>query len=255
MSDEQIPKRTILLRSLALQLFLNYKTMQGSGYLFALRPVLRDVELREEKIRAAGSFINGHPAFSGAALGALVTRLRNITTADDVQVIANWKRELSTPLGAIGDSLIWERFKPALLALIVAAVFLAGNLVATVWMIAAIVAFLLYNGALWYFRCWSFGQGVLLGERLTELAMHPALPRLKRILRVMGVASSAFVLAAALGKSGEQGWLGRSQFVVGFFVMIGAAMLRSSTLTAALFSILAALSVSYFLQFTINVLP
>jgi len=255
MSDERVPKRTILLRSLALQVFLNYKTMQGSGYLFALRPALREPEHHDEKSRAAGSFINGHPAFSSAALGALVTRLRRVETANDVQEIANWKRELSTPLGAIGDSLIWERFKPAVLTLVVAAVLLVKEDVAPVWRYSALTALVMYNCVLWLFRGWAFGQGLRLGERLTELAMHPALPRVKRALRLGGMFAASLVMAAAIGKSGTQGLPGHAQFAAGFLIMFGAAHLRSSTLTAALLAILASMGLGYLFHFNLSVLP
>ncbi|MBK6766342.1 MAG: PTS system mannose/fructose/sorbose family transporter subunit IID [bacterium] len=255
MSPERIPKRTILFRSLALQLFLNYKTMQGAGYLFALRPALRDPDHLDKKAHAAGSFINGHPAFSSAALGALVTRLKTVSSADDVQEITNWKRELSTPLGAIGDSLIWERLKPVVLALVVSAVLVAGNLVADVWVYAAIGALVVYNGALWLFRDWAFGQGVWLGERLTELALHPSLAGLKRVLRYAGILSAATVLAASIGRVGDLGTLGGAQFAAGFAIMMGAALLRSSTLTAALLSVLAAMGIGYLFHTTITVLP
>ncbi|MBL0061459.1 MAG: PTS system mannose/fructose/sorbose family transporter subunit IID [bacterium] len=243
------PKKTnILLRSLALQLFLNYKTMQGPGYLFALKPDLTEPD--ENKVRAAASLINGHPVFSSIALGAIAARLRVPVDEAKAKEIAEWKRGLSTPLGAIGDSLIWERFKPALLAIVVATMIVAGQKADSVWGWCAFALLLIYNLTLWSFRSWGFSQGFKLGERVSELALHPALPVVRKALRVLGIVAAAFVLATAGANVlhlGQSAWL---QFGIGFLFMLGAVFLRYSTLTVAFLTVLSSLGIAYLFSST-----
>ena len=241
--NEQTPRTSaILLRSLALQLFLNYKTMQGPGYLLSLKPELR--QTNASKTRAAASFINGHPAFSSIALGALTKRLRAGVTDEDVIQIADWKRQISTPLGAIGDSFIWERWKPALLSLCVALLLLPGNFAETVWLWAVPIMLVLYNSSLWYFRVWGFGHGFRLGERVTELALHPALPRVRRGLRVIGIAAALLVIGSSFGRILPHGVPSGLQFGVGFLVMLVAAYSRMSTLTAGFVALLGSIAIT-----------
>jgi len=239
------PRMTnILLRSLAVQLFLNYKTMQGPGYLMSLGSDLR--ERNEHKVRAAGSFINGHPAFSSIALGALTKRLRGEVTAETAKDISEWKRQISTPLGAIGDSIIWERWKPALLALCVAAMLFSREFAATAWVWAVSAMLLIYNLSLWSFRVWGFRHGYQLGERVAELALHPALPAARRVLRILGIAAAIAVVCAALWTAFAPGTTSALQFGAGFLIMLGAALLRTSTLTACFLTILSSFAIAYF---------
>ncbi len=243
------PKQTnILLRSLALQLFLNYKTMQGPGYLFALRPELRQHD--EHKARAAGSLINGHPVFSSVALGALAARLREPVDEAKAKEIAEWKRGLSTPLGAIGDSLIWERFKPALLAIVVAVMIVFGDKADSVWGWCVAALLLIYNLTLWSFRNWGFRQGFRLGERVSELALHPALASARKYLRVIGVVAAAFTLAAAFARVLPLGNAAALQFGIGFLFMLGAVFLRYSTLTVAFLTVLSSFGLAYLFSTT-----
>lgn len=236
-------KTTILLRSLALQLFLNYKTMQGPGYLFALKPELRERD--ENKVRAAGSLINGHPVFSSIALGAIAARLREPVDETRANEIAEWKRGLATPLGAIGDSLIWERFKPGLLALVVGTMLISGNKADSIWGWCAVALLLTYNLTLWWFRNWGFANGFRLGERVSELALHPALPILRRILRWLGIASAAFVVSATLSTVWTLGTTALMQFGLGVLFMLGAAFFRYSTLTVAFLTVLGSFTLFY----------
>jgi mannose/fructose/N-acetylgalactosamine-specific phosphotransferase system component IID len=245
---KESPKQSILFRSLALQLFLNYKTMQGPGYLMSLRPMLRDDPQLDQKAHAAASFVNGHPVFSSAALGAMSELLKSRT--DDVHAasLKDWKRQISTPMGAIGDHLIWERFKPALLALLATLLLLAGQSAAHVWVIAVTVMFITYNLSLWLFREWMFARGAELKENLPELAAHPGLPKLKKFLRVIGIFAAAGVLAASSGNFAHGGTLANSQFIAGFAVMLLASKLRVSTLTAAFFAVLSMFGLYYIFQ-------
>lgn len=243
------PRKTnILLRSLALQLFLNYKTMQGPGYLFALKPELEEAD--EHKVRAVASMINGHPVFSSVALGAIAARLREPVDEAKAKEIVEWKRGLSTPLGAIGDSLIWERFKPALLAIVVATMIVGGQKADSVWGWCAVALLLIYNLTLWSFRSWGFTNGFRLSERVSELALHPALPVVRKGLRVLGIVAAAYVLATAGANVLHLGSSARLQFGIGFLFMLGAVFLRYSTLTVAFLTVLSSLGIAYLFSST-----
>lgn len=238
----RIPRHRILLRSLALQLFLNFRSMQGAGYLLALCPLLRKKELKEGEARAVGSYINGHPVFSSLALGAIAGQLaegRDVGT----EQFTEWKQQISSPLGAIGDSLIWERFKPGLLALLCAALLIAGQHALDLWLYGAVALVVVYNSALWMFREWGFARGLELKERLPELAAHPGLPLLKKALRVLGIVAATAVLAGALRVFAHGGALWTMEFTVGFLVILAAAFLRISTLAAAFISVLIVLGI------------
>lgn len=236
------PRTTnILMRSLALQLFLNFKTMQGPGYLFALRTELRG--LSEDRVRAAGSFINGHPVFSSIALGALLKQLREPLDEAGVKEVIEWKRGISTPLGSIGDGLIWERYKPALLALVVAAMLIAGGNADVVWPWCAAGLLMTYNLSLWSFRRWGFRRGFELGARVSELALHPALPLARKLLRVLGISAAALVLAGAVSQAIGLGQTATIQFGIGFILMLSAAFLRLNTLTVAFLTVLSSFGI------------
>lgn len=243
------PRRTnILIRSLALQLFLNYKTMQGAGYLFSLKSELAGQN--PEKIKAAASFINGHPVFSSIALGALTRQFRNPVDQNRADAISDWKRAMSTPLGSIGDSLIWERFKPALLAFAVSLLLLTSGQAEHVWGWAVVGMLLVYNGGLWLFRNWGFARGFELGERASELALHPALLKARRELKYMGIFCAGILFASAITLAMDGGVAARWQFIAGFMTMLGAAFVRASTLTVAFIAILSSFGIYYFLSQT-----
>lgn len=243
--SQQNPGRTkILLRSLGLQLFLNYKTMQGPGYLLALRGEGR--KLDEQATRTAASFINGHPAFSGIALGALSKRLREPVDDQKAKELMEWKRGLSTPLGAIGDSLIWERYKPGSLAVLVLLMLIPTNNWMTNWVWGAASVLAIYNLSLWWFRNWGFSHGFALGERVSELALHPALPAVQKFMRGFGIAAAGAVIGATLSRITGDSGVSLLQYIAGFIVMVGAVYMRFSTLTVAFVTVLCSFAIYYF---------
>lgn len=159
--------RSMFLRSFAIQGSWNYRTLQGSGFAFALMPVLRWVHRDEPaKLQAAvqrhASLFNAHPYLAGIALGAVA---RMEADAEDPVLIERFKTALRSSLGTLGDRVVWAGWRPAcvLLGLFV--------LLATKSALAAVLAFLVvYNlghlGLRWWGLQIGLDYGIQVGERL-----------------------------------------------------------------------------------------
>lgn len=171
-------------RLLLLQVPLNYRTMQGGGYLFALWPWLRKGEHRSSRVRAASGFLNAHPVTAALALGALRRRLENGDAETHEEELAQWMQSLCGPLGMVGDALIWDRWKPL--------VFAAGALVMAispscgVWLVVALTCLLVYNAPLSYARVWGIREGYRLGASVLSALNRPVFPALRNYLSVAG---------------------------------------------------------------------
>lgn len=187
----------IALRSLVIQASWNYQTLLGAGFAFALLPALRRAYARDPEGLAVAvgrhaGFFNGHPYFTSIALGA-VARLE--TDGSDPEVIGRLKTALMSPLGTLGDGLIWARWRP-LCAFLAVAAFAAG----LPWW-AAIALFLgLYNTAHFPLRLWgvAFGwrQGLHVGPALARSPLRRLPDRLALPLAaVTGVALPLLVVA------------------------------------------------------------
>ena len=187
----------IALRSLTIQASWNYQTLLGAGFAFALLPALRRAYARdpEELAVAVGrhaDFFNAHPYFTSIALGA-VARLE--ADGADPEVIRRLKTALMSPLGTLGDALVWARWRP-LCAFLSIAAFAAG----LPWWIAITLFLGLYNAAHFPLRLWgvAFGwhQGLDVGHALTRSPVRRLPDRLTLPLAaVMGAALPLFVVA------------------------------------------------------------
>ena len=181
----------MFLRSFAIQGSWNYRTLQGSGFAYALLPVLRhlyrhdDARLQDAVTRHTALF-NAHPYLAGVALGAVA---RMELDGEDPALIERFKTALRGSLGTLGDRIIWAGWRPAcvLLALVV--------LLATRSAAAAIIVFLIvYNTGHVALRWWGLRIGVEYGRLVGEqLRRAPLVGWHERV-----VAAAAFLLGAAL---------------------------------------------------------
>ncbi|HSJ30837.1 MAG TPA: PTS system mannose/fructose/sorbose family transporter subunit IID [Longimicrobiales bacterium] len=181
---------SVFLRSFAIQGSWNYRTLQGSGFAYALMPVLRYVHddpdrLQEAVIRHTTLF-NAHPYLAGIALGAVA---RMELDGEDPVLIERFKTALRGSLGTLGDRIIWAGWRPAcvLLGMVV--------LLSTSSALAGVASFLfVYNvghlGLRWWALRTGFEGGRHVGERLREVP----LTRWHRLV----VTTAAFLLGAAL---------------------------------------------------------
>jgi mannose PTS system EIID component len=159
--------RRVFLRSFAIQGSWNYRTLQGSGFAFALMPLLRwvhrdDDAALQKAVRRHAMVFNAHPYLAGVALGA-VARLE--AEGEDPALIERFKNALRGSLGALGDRIVWAGWRPACVLLGVVV------LLATHSPAAAVLSFLLvYNLGHLALRWWGLQigleYGLQVGERL-----------------------------------------------------------------------------------------
>jgi mannose PTS system EIID component len=163
-----LPRSVVLrvfLRSFAIQGSWNYRTLQGSGFAYALMPALRyvhggDAARLQDAVARHTSVFNAHPYLAGVALGA-VARLE--ADGEDAALIDRFKSALRGSLGTLGDRVVWAGWRPAcvLLGLFV--------LLATQSAAAAITVFLLvYNAAHLSLRWWGLRVGLEHGRNVAE---------------------------------------------------------------------------------------
>jgi mannose PTS system EIID component len=179
----------VFLRSFAIQGSWNYRTLQGSGFAFALMPVLRwvhgDSERLQDAVTRHTTLFNAHPYLAGIALGAVA---RMEMDGEDPALIERFKTALRGSLGTLGDRIIWAGWRPAcvLLGLVV--------LLTTQSAFAAVASFLIvYNtgiSAALVGTAHRRGDGRQVGDRLRRAPLG----RWHEFV----VTTAAFLLGAAL---------------------------------------------------------
>lgn len=182
----RIPARArhaVFLRSFAIQGSWNYRTLVGGGFAFALLPVLRsihgdDPERLKAAVRRHVRLFNSHPYLAPIALGAVGVME---AAGEDPERVERFKDVIRSPLGAIGDRLVWAGWRPV--CLLVALVAALGG--APWW--AVVVAFLaLYNVGHVGLRVWAHRVGWTMGPRIAGRLSDPWLTRLPAWLAVVG---------------------------------------------------------------------
>jgi len=233
--------RHLAARSLLLQVLLNYRTMQGSGYLFALWPWLRRSESSSVRVKACADYLNAHPVFGALAIGAMRRRIEEGDVERDPTEFGKWQESLCGPLGMVGDSLIWDRWKPLLFSLGV--LLLLWFPAIEVWAGVAIGCLLLYNVPLVRLRVWAVSEGYRLGGNVLEALGHPLVGRLRKGLSIAGACVAGLLLASGVLQSGSTAWSAAAQFAVAFALMLLAVSRRWGILWSLLLALGAALLV------------
>jgi len=134
----------IYFRSFLIQASWNYQGLLNLGFLFTIMPGLSRLHrTREDRLKAAVrhlDFFNTHPYLASYAIGATLSAEEEAIKKGDATFdeVMRLKRSLCGPLGALGDNLFWNRWRP-MCAII-------GILGAYLWGIWGPVIFLaLYN--------------------------------------------------------------------------------------------------------------
>lgn len=190
---KRLPRRVIwqvFLRSFAIQGSWNYRTLQGSGFAYALMPVLRWVhgdgeDLQQAVSRHTGLF-NAHPYLAGIALGAVA---RMEMDGEDPALMERFKAALRGSLGSLGDRLVWAGWRPAcvLLGILV--------LLTTHSATAGVLSFLVvYNAGHLALRWWALRIGFSGGRNVGEKLRAVPVARWHGIV----VTTAAFLLGAVL---------------------------------------------------------
>lgn len=167
------------LRTFAVQATWNYRTYVAGGLAFAMLPLLRrihagdPVALRRSLERQLESF-NTHPYLSPLAVGALA-RMEYEGAA--TERLTRFRRALETPLGAVGDRLVWGGWRPFCLLVALS----AFTLEAGAWT-SVFVFLLLYNAGQLYLRARAFQRGWQEGDGAVESLTDPMVQGTIRVL-------------------------------------------------------------------------
>lgn len=150
----------LYLRSFLVQNGWNYERMTALGFAWILKPLAKRLfESAEEQksfLKRHLLGFNANPYMVDYAVGAVV-KLEEDKTPEEQ--IVRFKSSLHGPLGAIGDRLIWQNLKPAVLILSLALCIAIGA-----W--GAAVGWLLFNLFQVYHRARGLVKGYKLGWEL-----------------------------------------------------------------------------------------
>ena len=234
----QIARRLFLI-----QVLLNYRTMQGGGYLFALWPWLRSLAHRAELSRDVSGYMNSHPVFAAFAAGAMRRKLE-LTSASPLyaeEEFGPWRESLAGPLGVTGDALIWDRWKPLVFAAATWVLLIVPDL--TVWAVVACATLLVYNIPLYALRVRGVNKGYELGEHVLEALRDPRFNQWRRRVTLAGVVLAGALFSTGIWNASQGTTVRGAQYVIAFAVMLLGLRFRLSASTATLFAALAALLV------------
>ena len=203
---DAVVRLRVFLRSFAIQGSWNYRTLLGTGFAFALLPVLRHVYRERTALHAAvdrhAALFNSHPYLAGIALGA-VARLEAEGAAPEL--IERFKAALRGSLGQLGDRLVWAGWRPAcvLLALVV---LLAG----LPWWAALAVFLAVYNAGHLALRWWALRIGFESGRQVAERVRGAGLEVLRERIATGGAlclgAALPLLIARGVGPEPVAGW-------------------------------------------------
>ncbi|MGH7695193.1 MAG: PTS system mannose/fructose/sorbose family transporter subunit IID [Gemmatimonadaceae bacterium] len=114
----QLPLRThvaMFVRLLAIQGSWNYETLIGTGTGFCVEPALRllpggpDGAAYRAALARQSQYFNAHPYMAAVAVGALA---RAELDGEAPKQIERYRRALCSPLGSLGDRLVWAAWLP-----------------------------------------------------------------------------------------------------------------------------------------------
>jgi mannose PTS system EIID component len=189
--------REMLLRAFAIQGSFNYRTMSGTGFAFALLPVLRRVyagrpDALAQALRRHAALFNSHPYLAGIALGG-VARLE--AEGERHEVVERFKTALRGSIGMMGDRLVWAGWRPV--CMLVALLLLFGG---APWWLAVGAFLLVYNAGHLALRVWAWRLGLRHGLRVGERLRQSRLPAIQKALPAVGaVLVGVLVPIAAAG--------------------------------------------------------
>ena len=217
--------RSVLLSAFArcfvIQSSWNYHTMLGSGFAFALLPVLRhlapDSDALERAVDRHLELFNAHPYLSGVAVGAVA---RMEAEGAPPEVIRRFKTAVRGPLGSLGDGLVWASLVPAF-TLLALALLWSG---VPAWL--AVAAFLLlYNAVHLGLRIWGFRVGLREGVRVGTAIQSAGLGQWTQRIRSLGTLLLGFLVGLLLTSPDALPAAG-----LGWTALAGAAFLAGALL-------------------------
>ena len=164
-------KLAMFVRMLAVQGSWNYETLLGTGIGFVMEPALRYLPggVDGPQYRAAlareSRYFNAHPYLTGIAVGSLT---RAELDGVDPARIERFRSALASPLGSVGDRLVWASWLP-FCSVVALGVFGAGASA-----LAVVGTFLLlYNAGHFLLRAWGLHIGLSRGLNVASALGNP----------------------------------------------------------------------------------
>jgi PTS system mannose-specific IID component len=186
----------VYLRSFAIQGSWNYRTLLGTGFAFALLPVLREVYRERAALHAAvdrhAALFNSHPYLAGIALGA-VARLE--AEGASSELIERFKAAIRGSLGQLGDRLVWAGWRPT--CMLLALVLLFAGLP---WWVAVAVFLLVYNAGHLALRWWALRIGFESGRQVAERVRGAGLELLRERIASAGALFAGLALPLLIAR-------------------------------------------------------
>jgi PTS system mannose-specific IID component len=183
---KRIPRRIVrsmFMRSFAIQGSWNYRTLQGSGFAFALMPMLRwlhgeDAGRLQDAVARHTALFNAHPYLAGVALGAVA---RMELDGEDPALIERFKTALRGSLGTLGDRIVWAGWRPTCVLLGVVVLLVTGSAMA-----AMLVFLIVYNAGHLALRWWALQIGVAYGRQVGDRLRAAPLARWHELITGAG---------------------------------------------------------------------
>lgn len=194
----------LLVRSLFVQGSINERTLIGPGFSWALLPPSRSAGREgteaEAVVPGPEESFNSHPYLTPLALGATARARAEGTPSTE---LSSFLTALRSPLGSLGDRLIWSTWRPLCLLGALLGVVLGAPP-------APVVAgvLLVYNGLHIFLRVWGLRVGLAHGTDIAPPLGAARLPARSERLAALGVlilgvlAGLAVVHAAGNGAPG-----------------------------------------------------
>ncbi len=183
-------------RSFLLQSVWNPRGMQGVGFCFAMLPLMRrlgsDAEARAAFLGRHLRFFNTNPALASYVLGAAAA---SEAAGGTPAVTEEIKRGLASPLGMVGDALMWGALRP-FGAMVAVALALQGVL----W--APLAFLVVYNVPHLVLRVRGLGAGASGGPSAAREVLGPRVREAVRWIRALGAFVTGLVLALAVRGGG-----------------------------------------------------
>jgi mannose PTS system EIID component len=164
-------KLAMFVRMLAVQGSWNYETLLGTGIGFVMEPALRYLPggVGGPQYRAAlareSRYFNAHPYLTGIAVGALT---RAELEGVDPARIERFRGALASPLGSVGDRLVWASWLPFCSVAALGVYGAGGSALAVVG-----TFLLLYNAGHLSLRAWGLHIGLSCGLNVASSLGNP----------------------------------------------------------------------------------
>lgn len=234
----------LYLRSFFVQTGFTYDRLIAFGFAWSLIPVAKrlfsSAEKRSRFLKRHLLSFNANPYLVGYALGS-VTKLEE-EEAPPEQTI-RFKELMRSPLGALGDNLIWQNLRPALLVL---GLILAG----TFGVYGILAVWLAFNSYQAYLRARGVLRGYDLGLGLAADLTKGHLQNVTKWSGRTGALLSGILLVLAFASSGRSDQLGGLEFeptggaLVLFFAIVSFLAFKRNVNPGYVLLILAAFSLA-----------